>query len=257
MHHKSKGSSDSDSSSSSDSDKDKKAKKDKKKKKTSKSKYATAPVHDSRDGPYPFSAFCPRDSPDYITLEIVDAGVGHDLLVGIKQDNRHPAFKIEYDDNLGFKAYRCDLPRLDPDEAKLAGSFKWYDSDRCRANFKFPWGKWDMQVFTEFWWSDVGLLEGKNEMFWSMLSSSNTYSSGKFIARCFDMTTPSAPTVASFYMRDQDYGKLVIPAQLIRTVEQLDELVVVAMAVICTMRWYIQENPDNIATNFARQELEH
>lgn len=259
MHRKSKDKSDSsgsDSDSDSDSSRDKKSKKDKKKKKKSKPKYATPPIHDPRDGPFPFSAFCARDNPNSIILEIVDAGEGHDLLVGFKQDNKHPAYKIEYDDNLGFKAYRCDLPDLDPDEAKWAGTYKWDQDDPQRCCYKFPWGKWDTDVFAEFWWSDVGLLEGKCEMNWALLNNSNTYSSGKFVARCFDMTTSSAPTVASFYMNDFDFGKLEIPAQLVRTVEQLDELVVVATATMCNLRWYVRENPDNMAESFTRKELE-
>lgn len=232
---------------------------DNKKKKKQKNKFATIPQFDPRDGPYPFSVFCAKNNPELIVLSIVDAGVGHDLLVGPNHDIDHPAYKIEYADENEFEVYRCELPMLNPKKAEFAGSSKPkannVDGRNSRLKIKFPWGKWEHEIFDSWWISHVGLLAGKSDMKWYLLERMNTYKNGKLVARCFDTTTPSMPTVASFYMDDFDFGKLEIVAGLIRTQEQLDELVTVAFGAMCYFRSYVRENPDGKATENVRKPL--
>lgn len=226
-------------------------------KKKHKNKFATVPKFDPRDGPYPFSAFCARNNPELIVLSIVDAGEGHDLLVGPNQDTDHPAYKIEYNGESDFEVYRCELPALNADKSEFVVSCKQKENDagniNSRLKLKFPWAKWDFEIFNEWWSSDVGLLEGKSDMKWYLLEQMNTYNDGKFVARCFDTTTPSMPTVASFFMDDHDFGKLEVVARLIKTQEQLDEIVTISFGVMNYLREYVRDNPDGKSTDNVRQ----
>lgn len=239
------------SSSSSSSDSDSSTKKNKK----NNSRYATVPRYTSDYGPYLFSVFCPNENPETIVLEVVDAGSGHDLLVGPNQDTSHPAYKIEYDNENDFKAYRCNLPLLNPNEAEFAGQSKWHSMSE-RHDFKFPWGRWSHKHWDEWWSSDVGFLEGKADMKWYLLETTTTYATNNFVARCFDTSTPGMPATASFYMRSYSTGRLELPVRLFRTQEQLDEVVVVAFAVMCSFRDYVRDNPGGKETDNARKTRE-
>lgn len=203
--------------------------------------FATKPYQDSRYGPHPFSVFCPRDSPDQITFEIVNAQKEVDLLVSPNQDTRHPAYRIEHDDSgTTFKAYRCELPELKPTKAVYAGQWKWKLRSSSRVYMIFPWGKHDFHLTRDWWYSDVGLLDGQAAMKWILVTGPNTSETCSFAVRCFDTTTPSMWAVASVCMQNYKLGKLQINAQLVRTVEQLDEMVVVAMGVMCLWRDFVK-----------------
>lgn len=257
-------SSSSNSSSSSDSDA---SKKKKNKKKGKKPTFATKPHSDPRYGPHPFSIFCPPSDAAHITLTLADAGAGPNavLLLGPRHDASQPAFRIEHhyggadgDGGGGFRCWRHDLPDLDPSRPVLAGSAARQSDNGGRCAFEFPWGGWDLDVdglaggaVDEVWQSDVGLCGGRSWMRWCVLLGTDERGEGdgRFVARCFDVTQRGMPTVASFEVgghRDggQDRGRLEIVAGLVRTVEQLDELVVVSYAVMDGIREGLQRRDE-------------
>lgn len=235
-------------SSSDSSDDDTKKKKKKNKKKGKDNNFATMPNSNPRDGPYPFSLFCPRDNPELIVFEVVDGGDARDLLVGPNQDKKHPAYEILYDDQGDFKVNRIEIPDLNPKHGINAGRVELRNDgdDLERNHYFFPWLDWDFGVETEWWASDVGLLQGKSYMKWVLLSAVNTNKTGKWAVRLFDTSTDTAPTVATFYIDSYvdgvTEGRLQIVARLVRTYEQLDEMVVIALGVMDYHRKNISDN---------------
>lgn len=239
-------SSSSSSSSSSDSDSSKKKKKNKKKNKEQKKKkrtFATKPYSDPRYGPHPFSIFCPSQDGAHIVLTLTTAsgGEARDLLVGPRHDASQPAFRIDRSSS-GLRVYRFDLPDLDPRRPVLAGEIAAKKGDGGggggggnRRFFEFAWGAWDFDAEGEVWQSDVGLCGETNWMRWCMIKGPDE-DGRRFVARCFDTTQRGMPTVASFEMDDGDRGTLEIVAGIVRTVEQLDELVVMSYAMMDQMR---------------------
>lgn len=233
------------SSSSSDSDSNKtkmktKKKEKKKKKKAAKWKkptppqFATTPHIDPSHGPHPFSVFTSPagDAGQGIVLAIADMGEGEDVLVGPRHDADHPAYRIIYaDDGRGFKAHRFRLPGLTGAPVAV-GTVESRDG---RCFFDLPWARWDLSPDDEWWQSNVGTGGGgKNWMRWCLIRSreSGSRHGDRFTARCVDTTQRGMPTVASFEMNDFDHGSLEIAVAVPRTLEQLDELVIVSFAVM-------------------------
>lgn len=271
-------SSSSSSGSSSDSDASsskKNKKKNNNKKKDKKPTFATQPHSDPRHGPHPFSIFCPASDGAHITLTLAGTGTQAALLLGPRHDASRPAFRIEHhdDDGGGFRCWRHDLPDLDPSRPVLAGSAARGRREGGRCAFAFPWGaSWDLDVdglaavaagagagagaVDEVWQSDVGLCGGRSWMRWCVLLGTDEEGEGdgRFVARCVDVTRRGMPTVASFevvgvdrdgdHSHDQDGGRLEIVAGLVRTVEQLDELVVVSYAVMNGIREGLQRRDE-------------
>lgn len=119
---------------------------------------------------------------------------------------------------------------MNKSDAEWVSKVGWAHSDTECQKFKFPWGKWDVPLTSDFWGSDVDFLGGKSWMKVLKIEDLDMATSGRFVARCFDTTTDGMPTVFSFVMKSYSEGRLEIVARLVRTLEQLDEVVTVAWA---------------------------
>ncbi|KAF3763118.1 hypothetical protein M406DRAFT_356936 [Cryphonectria parasitica EP155] len=196
-------------------------------------------------GPYPFSIFSPPQDPNHIVFTIADLGKGHDALVSPNHSPANPAYRIEYTSD-GFKCLRTPLPSLDPRGAVLAGSAisrKNTTSTAGRVHLEYPWGKWDynpLSPATELWKSDVGLLNGTSGMSWHLIKPVEAQTTGRFAVRCFDTAERGYPTVASFEMENWDFGVLSVHAGVVRSQQQLDEIVVLSFAVMDYIRVVIR-----------------
>lgn len=177
-------------------------------------------------GPYPFSFLCSKDDPETISLELVPPSSSSSddyFLVGPTQGVSHAMYRLTLKSEKWkeFDIHRAPLPSLDIKKANWVARCGWEHSDEENQKLKFPWMKWEYSLCREYWGSDVDFLQGKSWMRWYKLEDQG----GRMTIRCFDTSHPKMPTVASFYLSSYDEGSLEIPARIVQTLEQLDELV--------------------------------
>ncbi|PSR75246.1 hypothetical protein BD289DRAFT_457252 [Coniella lustricola] len=189
----------------------------------------------SSAGPHPFSIFSSPQDPNFLVFHIADLGKGHDALVSTNHGPANPAYRIDYTSD-GFQCLRAF-----DGTTTLAGaavSRKQTTSTQGRIHLDYPWGKWDYNPLlgTELWKSDVGLLNNAGAMSWHLLKPAEAQSTGRFAARCYDTSAAAYPLVASFEMDNWDRGTLRVFAPIVRTPQQLDEMVVLAFAVMDYLR---------------------
>lgn len=201
--------------------------------------------HEAQKHQHPLAALLNKEGTK-IALNLVDAGDDTDQL--IPQTQSDASFKPAYTVNYNLHKYDGQVlgsapPKFDPDDQAIVGSWNAHTFRSEKLKFEFPWGKWGFDPQDQNWLSDVKLLGGEHEMNWVMTDESGdrgSYNKGgkphvKFTLRCVDVSDSEKRLVSKVVVKGYSSATIEIPVQIVANKKQLDELVVVSVAV---MDWY-------------------